>query len=266
MNSPNAKNSAGLITDIRKLISDHPGIVNLLSALGGAVAAIAGAYSFIDNKVNSVAESRLAPYEQLYTGLSLNQGEEFSAAARAFQELVTSKDFNNLPEKSKSLTFDGLLFAVTNADDISDFRGALKKVTKRIDESGEESPWNLNQLGWAFIRLGELTQAKEYFDRSIKHYKIKKELASSSDPVRGLVIVSLLENNPHKAFITAQELKVLRPSLYKDNSDLIAEIQESQNTRFFESFSSLYGTPFKDSIEQYITFLSKTGIFSDQAN
>lgn len=255
--TPNNRNSnpPGLIADTKKLIADHPGIVNLLSSLGGAIAAIVGAYSFIDNKVNSVAEDRLAPYEQLYTGLSLNEGDEYSAAARAFQELVASKEFDNLPEKSKSLAFDGLLYAVTNADEVSDFRGPLKKITKRMDESGEESPWSLNQLGWAFIRLGELTKAKEYFHKSIRYYKIKKELTSSSDPTRGLVIIALLENKPQEAFTISQELKILRPSLYKSDSDLIAEIQESQNTRFFDSFSSLYGTPFKDSIEQYITLL-----------
>lgn len=242
---------------IINLLAKHPAISNSITILTTALAVLAFIYTFIDAKINSVAKSRLAPYEQLFSGLSLNQGDEYSAAARKLEELVTSKEFENLPKATKSLAYDGLLLAVTNADDLGDFLGSLKKITTRIDESGEETPWRQNELGWAFIRLGELTKSKANFVKSINAYKIKKELVASSDPTRGLVIIALLENNPSEAFSIAQDLKTLKPSLYRTNSDLIAEIQETQNTRFFDSYSSLYGAPLKKSIDQYITMLSK---------
>jgi hypothetical protein len=255
---PETNNTTGLFADLQKLTSNHPILNNIFTALVGAVTGILAAYAFIDAKVNSAAESRLIPYEQLFSGLSLNQGDEYSAAAREFEKLVASKEFNNLPTKSRSLAYDGLLLAITNSDDVSDFRGSLKKITTIMDESGEETPWRQNQLGWALIRLGELPKSKEHFVKSVNAYKLKKEIISSSDPTRGLLMIALLENNPDEAFSIGQELKKLRPSLYRTNSDLKAEIQESQNTKFFDSFSTLYGNPLVNSIDQYIAKLSKS--------
>lgn len=251
----NVKNSPGLISDLRKLVLDHPILKSSLSVLIGAVAGIGAAYTFIDAKVNSVAESRLAPYEQLFSGLSLNQGEEYLEATRVFDELVVSKNFDNLPRKSKSLAYDGLLLAITRSDDISDLRGPLKKVMKVIDESGEETPWRQDQIGWALIRLGAVAESKDYFEKAIKGYRLEKEFVASAEPTRGLLTIALIENIPDKAYAIGQQLKELRPSVYRTNLDLRAEIQEAQNTKFFDSFRALYGQEFASSIDQYVAKL-----------
>lgn len=265
MNSPDNtttktqdSNNKGLLSDCQKLIKTYP-VFNLIctSALG-ALAGLGASYKFIEWKVNEVAEQRLAPYEQIFSGLSLNQGEEFSEAARVFQKLIASKKIDTLPDTSKNLAYDGMLLAIANSDDISEFRGPIKKLKDKMIESGEETPWRLHHLAWALMRNGDLSEAKKYFKKSVAAYKSKREYVASVDPSRGLIFIALLENNVDEAFALGQELKEMRPSQYRSNFDLIAEFKEIQKSRSFDSFNALYEKTLPTTIDKYIAKLLET--------
>ncbi|PIB60725.1 hypothetical protein [Pseudomonas sp. 2995-1] len=253
-----SNNNKGLLSDCQNLIDKHPALNLIFTLITGALAGLGATYQFIDWKVNEVAEQRLAPYEQLLSGLSLNQGEEFSEAAREFQKLVAGKKIDTLPDTSKTLAFDAMLLAIANSDDISEFQGTIKKLKDKMIESGEETPWRLHHLAWALMRSGDLNEAKKYFKKSVAAYKSKREYVASVDPSRGLIFIALFENDVDEAFALGQELKEMRPSQYRSNFDLIAEFKEMQKSRSFDSFNALYEKTLPATTDKYIARLLET--------
>lgn len=249
------KGSAGPISALYNLSVTYP-VISFVFALfaGAATGAIAG-YGFIESKVNSVAEKRLEPYEQLFSALSLNQGEEYSDAAEEFQKLINLKEFESLSSSSKELAYDGLTLAIANSNDPAKYQVSLRKIQKRLSESIQETAWRLHHVGWILMRTGKLSDAKEYFSSAIDSYKSKREYSASVDPSRGLLYIALFENKPDEAFALGQGIKELRPSQYKTNSDLIADIRESQKSQMFDSFNARYEEVLDGAVNQYVSML-----------
>lgn len=259
MTTTNASTEAA--SDLKKLTKSLSEIITnplgtaILSLILGIGSGALSTYFFFDSKVTEAAKKRLNPYEQLFTGLGLNQGEEYAEAARTFQKLIQSKEFENLPDSSKNLAFDGMILAIADSESIEEFKGSIKKYKDRMIATGEETPWRLHHLAWALMRDGNLNEAKGYFEKSADAYKSKREYSASADPIRGLLLIALFKGNIDEAIELSQEIKQVRPSAYRNNQDLIAEIQEFKNSRYFDTFSARSDGRLDLTIGKYITRL-----------
>ncbi|MNJ24235.1 hypothetical protein [Pseudomonas alkylphenolica] len=250
-------NLKALTKSLSELLT-NPLLTVLLSFLLGIGSGALSVYFIFDSKVTEAAKERLNPYEQLFTGLGLNQGEEYAEAARTFHKLVKSKEFESLPESSKNLAFDGMILAIAETDNIDEFKGGIKKYKDRMIATGEETPWRLHHLAWALMRDGNLNEAADYFEKSADSYKSKRDYSASADPTRGLLLTALFKGNIDKAIELSQDIKKVRPSVYRNNRDLIAEVQEFKNSRYFDTFSARSDGRLDLTIEKYISRLIKS--------
>lgn len=254
------------LKDLLKTLSElatNPLSTVMLSFVLGIASGAISAYFFLGSKVAEAAKDRLEPYEQLFTGLGLNQGEEYTEAARTFQKLIKSANFEILPESSKNLAFDGMILAIADAENIMEFKGGIKKYQDRIRETGEETPWRLHHLAWALMRDWNLEEAKNYFEKSADAYKSNREYSASVDPTRGLLRIALLKGNLDEAIRLGEDIKINRPSVYHSNRDLVAEIQEFKNGPYFDTLSARSYGELDLTVKEYISKLTKEEKASD---
>lgn len=249
------ENKGGFISDIYNLTVKYPALNFLLTLVTGATAGAAVSYNYIDEKVNSAADKRLTPYMSVFSGMNLNQSEDYQQAIEEFERLIISKQIDTLSPNSQALTYDALLHAIANSDDITSHKVLLNKTTTWLSQNVEETGWRLHETGWSLMRIGELDKAKDNFSNAINSFRAERDYAASGDSFRGLLIIALIENKPDKAFAIAQDLKELLPALYRDNSDLIADIRENRKRKYFDVINALHEETLQSSIPKYIEML-----------
>lgn len=241
-----------LWSDLIELVNKHPWLKHLITFGAGITAGLIAATSLLESKLESIAEKRLTPYEALFSGLSLNQGEEYENAIQEFKKVIQMKKFDSFPSETKSLTYDGLLLAIVNADEPNKYQPELNSIKSRMGIEVEETAWRSHTLGWYFIKTGDNISARKYFNNAKTSYELRREYSSSIDPMRGLLILALIENNPDEAVDIGYEIIARNPAAYRDASDLIAEIQTIQKDRLFDKYNALYGEKLNSTIKKYI--------------
>ncbi|EOG3619365.1 hypothetical protein ACK9U2_001200 [Pseudomonas putida] len=256
-NSSAPENKGGLISDLYNLTIKYPALNFLVTLVTGAAAGAAVSYKYIDEKVNSAADKRLLPYMSVFSGMNLNQSEDYKQAVQEFESLITSKQIDTLSKNSKALTYDALLHSLANSDDIASHKVLLSKTILWLSQNVEETGWRQHEIGWSFMRIGELDKAKDHFSDAINLFRAERDYAASGDSFRGLLIIALIENKPDRAFAIAQDLKELLPAVYRDNSDLIAEIRENRKRKYFDVINALHEETLEKSVPKYIDMLEK---------
>jgi hypothetical protein len=219
-----------LFSDIKYLLSRHEGFTSLLAALGtffiGTITGAITAYSFVKHEVDATVANRLAPYESLLTGMSLNQGEDFDYAAKTFREAVKTQDISSLPARAQDAVYDGLLYAIVNSSRPEEYLPELNAVKTRIGEKATETPWRTCQISWYFLRTGKAKEAREYFARAKQLYDARGELSFAAQPLRGLLLAALTDGQLDDALDFAAEIKQRNPAKYADNADLAKDMRQ----------------------------------------
>lgn len=255
--------SSGFFSDIFKLLKKYPKVSKffmfLLSIISGGGGGFLAAYSFVSNEVGKVAQAKLVPYEALLSGLSLNQGAEFEAAAQVFKEFLDSKNIDSMSSLNIDLAFDGLLLAVANVAQPEEFQLEVNRIKARVGEKVIETPWRAHNLGWYFLRTGSLKVSREYFEVARGGFDSRREYIASVDPMRGLLLLSLIQNKPNEAYEMANKIKLRSHSGYRLNSDFVKDIQQMQSEGMFSAVDARYGEPLKKSILQYVELLESEG-------
>lgn len=259
-------NKSGFISDIYNLTVKYPALNFLFTLATGAAAGAAVSYNYIDEKVNSAADKRLLPYMSLFSGMNLNQSEDFEQALEEFEKLITSKQIDTLSPNSQALTYDALLHSIANSDEIASHKVLLNKTMSWLSQNVEQTGWRQHEMGWSLMRTGELDKAKEHFSDAINLFRAERDYASSGDSFRGLLVIALIENKPDKAFAIAQDLKELLPAVYRNNSDLAAEIRENRKRKYFDVINALHEETLQSSIPKYIKMLENQAPKRSEAN
>ncbi len=255
------KNSEGggvldFFKDCNTLVKKYPFLTWMASAGIGCLSGFLSASIYLDSKIGGVVEERLKPYEALMAGLSLNSGEEYSKASQVFEEIIGSSDIGKLPEYVRNLAYDGLLLAVANVDYPDGHQVSVNKISTRLGVLVEETPWRTHQLAWYMMRVGNYSLASKYFNSSRRSYESRREYDASVDPLRGLLILSLLEGKVDEAVSYVQLIKSRKPINYRGNEDFIAEIRALQYSRLFDPFNAVHGESLSKTIDDYVAALS----------
>jgi tetratricopeptide (TPR) repeat protein len=250
-----------LIADVRALLKRHKGIGEFLKILGtflvGAASATVTIRGYLQAKVDSAVNTRLAPYQHVLAGLSLNQGEDYNQAAEALRDSVNSKDLATLPTELRNLFYDTFLLAATNSDEPERFSPEVEHIKSLIGGTVAETGWRKHQVGWYLLRTGKAEEAKLFFLRSRQLYDGEEDRRSGADPARGLLFVSLVDGNVQEAIEKAEELSIRDPKAYA-RSEFAREIRSWPQEHWFIQMQGYYGQKFQQTIADFSTRFPST--------
>ena len=221
--------------------------------LTGVVTVSASVWTYLHVAIDAAVTKRLAPYEQLTTGLSLNQGEDWDQAAGVFRQALRDAEAAKLPSEATDLMYDGLLLALTNCDSPAQFSPELEKIRNRTGSVTPETAWRQNQIGYYFLRTGKTLEAKQCFVRSRQLYDSRQERRQASDPIHGLWFAALAEGNIDEALRLASDLQRRDPKTYGLPAWL-QELDAWNQERWSTEFRGLY-PQFDDTLQRFLVAL-----------
>jgi hypothetical protein len=206
--------------------------------------------NYVRGRIEATVTKRLVPYESILRGLSLNQAEEWDAAAGAFQSVMNSPDTAILSREMRILLEDGLLQAVSNVDVPTRYSPDFKRIEARLGGELPENGWRYTQAGWYALRTGHVDLAERYLSRAQRLHDSQQEFRPGADAVAGLMFVELAQGNDSTAFIWAQDASTRNPRLW--GLDVLRlEFPTWPRERWYLNYHGLYGSTFTDAVSRF---------------
>lgn len=173
---------------------------------------------WIEYRIDTKVSERTAPFENLLSGISLIQDEEYDEAVeeleKAFDTFIETKQ----SEKRLISVIDQYLIAIVNAEDITAHEPDFNKIYKKIGDIPKYG-WHYHQLGWYYLRTNNLELSKKNFERALAKYRESEKNRESADTYWALAMVHLAEGLIPKATAYTVEAQSRNPLVY--STDLL---------------------------------------------
>jgi tetratricopeptide (TPR) repeat protein len=190
-------------------IRDVPYLANFITVAGALLAGFLAAWLWFDSTLNARVERRIAPYENYLNGAALVTDGEYDRAVpeleKAFNMLGKRFDERDSSGENWYPIVDNYLMAIVNSEDPSDHSHRFNKLIRLTDDKFSLNAWQRNQIGWYFLRTGELTKAREHFSKATDMYRVENRYNTASYSYWALALVDLAEGNIESAVGNVQE-------------------------------------------------------------
>ena len=255
--------SITFLADLMALLERHPAVSKTLtiifSTIGGFILSLLATYKFIEQQVHSQANTRLAPYEKLFSAQSLISSNEYDLAAQELHKLVTKKVTDTFPENMQITIYDNLLFSIANSDNYSDYEPDIYKIQAKLHEKAPSTGWRSQQFGWYFMRLGAYDTAIQYFNKSKTAFDTENDYLSSVDPLRGLLTIAIVQGNMNEAKHISEQIISINSMAYRTYEDLIADVNQIPSNKYYLNIRSRERETLDINLNTYIKLLKNSG-------
>lgn len=204
------------------------------------VTALFGIYVWLGARIDSTVKTRIEPYEHFLLGLGAVHDEEYD---RAVPEL--DKAFDALQERGDAKEqlvplIDYYLYAVVNSKHPADYSSRFNKVKKVIDEHAiSPDAFCFHQLGWYYLRTGELEQARPQFLRAKDKYAEEDRPRAAADTYWALALIELADGKTEAAVENAREASRKNPVKY-DLKQLVQDQGAMREDNWYQVLMRLY--------------------------
>ncbi|WP_210444885.1 tetratricopeptide repeat protein, partial [Vibrio crassostreae] len=213
----------------------------LTFALGTGVAG----YNIVDNWVENKINNRIAPYEQLISGIALVQDAEYDDAVEVLEKAISGLTAQKMDEQRRKAVIDHYLTAIVNSEDITQHSPDFNKLEEQL-KLVPQYGWHLHNLGWYHLRTNDVDKAEDYFDHALDKYREDQEYREMADSYWALSIVALINQDMKKSIeytLKAEEANPLGYSLedwLKDKDAMKLDPWFSRLMRIYPAYGQLF--------------------------
>jgi tetratricopeptide (TPR) repeat protein len=225
-------------------------VVGIASFLAGALASLALANKYVAEHVDQIVTKRLAPYEAITSGISLNQTEDWNEAAVVLQRASAAFKSPKLQPEIVNLYDDTLLYAIVNSDSPEQFSQDFYRISQRIGPKVPEVAWRIHTVGWYYLRTGKLSVAGEKFNQAVQLWDGRQEYRSAAESVYGLLIVALAKGDVDLALRHAGDLVERNPLAYSKQS-LAQYARTWDKDKAGAQIKAMYAPTFSKSLDEF---------------
>lgn len=218
--------------------------VALLAGIGSLFAVGYGGFFWLDERVEKLVTKQITPYQYLINGITLVQDEEYDKAIEQFRPALRKLKDLNKENKNLGALVDFYLMAMVNSGEPIEYSPDFQKLLPLLKNDLPRWGWRFHQIGWYYLRTGELDKAKENFIKAKRRFKVEDEFSASADTYWALVLVYVASGDIEKAVSHALYAEERR---FRDfNLDtLIHDVSAYKNDPWYKRLARSYDDFYK---------------------
>jgi tetratricopeptide (TPR) repeat protein len=189
--------------------------LGLLMQILGLAGAVVTAYFWLGARVDKAVTARIEPYEHLLLGMGAEHDEEYDRAVQEFEKAFDALSKRGDSQEQLVPVIDYYLYAIVNSRHPADYSNKFNKVKRLIDEHAvSPDAFCFHQLGWYYLRTGELENARPLFARAKDKYAEEQRQRASADTYWALALIDLADGKVDEAVGKAREAALKNPVKY----------------------------------------------------
>lgn len=183
------------------------------------VTAILGGLAWLNSRINSridqAVTERVEPYEHFLLGMGAVNDEEYDRAIPDFDKAFDALEKRGGPKEELVPLIDYYLYAIVNSEHPAKHSSQFNKIKQTIDNhSISPDAYCFHQIGWYYLRTGEMEKAREQFLRARDKYAEEERYRASADTYWALGMIALADGDVDAAVKMAQEAASKNPTQY----------------------------------------------------
>lgn len=228
---------------------------NIATVLSILIPALIAIILWFNNKIDKVVEQRVEPYENYQLGSILSADEEFDLAIP-----VLGKAFDTMTKKDESeekiIPFlDSYLHAIVNSKNPLTHRSKFAKIEKFIkDFKISPNAFHYKEMGWYYLRIGDINKARENLQQSIMQYKNESLYRPMAEAQWAISLSFIAEENIDEAIIYAKEAAKHNPREY-DMATLLLDKEAMKDDAWIKHLTNTFDK-FNSSLNSFFERLS----------
>lgn len=192
-----------------------PKRLGLLMQILGLAGAVITAFLWLGARVDKTVTARIEPYEHFLLGLGAEHDEEYDRAVPEFDKAFDALSKRGDSQEQLVPIIDYYLYAIVNSRHPADYSSRFNKVKKVIDDHAiSPDAFCFHQLGWYYLRTGELESARPLFARAKDKYAEEQRERASADTYWALALIDLADGKVDDAVGKAREAALKNPVKY----------------------------------------------------
>lgn len=225
----------GFFQRARNVINQTETSVSWIAGLVGLIGTFWLATGYVDRKIDQQFSQKIGPYEDVLQGMTLVNASEYDSAIPELESAFQA--FINTTEKTpQTSSYDVAALVTIYLEALANATSPEDHTTKfeRILEIEEENkiafkPWNYHEIGWVYLRTGNLEEAQQAFRSAVQGYSIKEYFPQAAGSYWALTLVELCQGDVEGAMSNYEEARMRDFSYSLESTLNIIETMEEDS-------------------------------------